>query len=104
LYEIAYNLKIPVYQLLTEMPYDELLKWTSFFRKRPVGWQEDQRTYLLLRAAGVKGSAENIFHSLKVIKQEQENKQVPDQAVPKGKFLEMMLKAKNGDNSGWTIK
>jgi len=86
------------------MPYDELLKWTSFFKQRPVGWQEDQRTFLLLRAAGVKGSAESIFQSLKTIKQGQQDKQIPDRAVPKGKFLDMMLRAKGGDSSGWKIK
>ena len=46
-------------------------------------------------------SAESLFHSLKVIKQQSENTQQPDRAVPKGKFLEMMLKAKEGDTSGW---
>jgi len=90
--------------MLSEMPYDELLKWTIFFKERPVGWQEDQRTFLLLRAAGVKGSAESIFPSLKTIKQGQQDRQTPDRAVPKGKFLDMMLRAKGGDSSGWKIK
>jgi len=92
---------MPVYQMLTEMPYDELLKWTDFFKRQPVGWREDQRTFLMLRGFGVKASAESLFHSLKVIKQQSENNQEPDIAVPKGKFLEMMLKAKEGDSSGW---
>lgn len=83
------------------MPYTELLKWISFFRKRPIGWREDHRTYMLLRAQGVKEKEENLFPSLKLIKVAEEEKQVPDQAVPKGKFLEMMLKAK-GQQSDWT--
>jgi len=83
------------------MPYTELLNWISFFDRRPVGWREDQRTYLMLKTQGVKASAESLFHSLKRIKQVEEDKQVPDQATPKGKFLEMMLNAKNGDSSGW---
>jgi hypothetical protein len=95
---------MPVYKLLLEMPYEELIKWTSFFKSRPIGWQDDQRTFLMLRAAGVKGSPESIFPSLKVIKQESESRQRPDQAVPKGKFLDMMLKAKGGDTSGWKLK
>jgi len=83
------------------MPYTELLKWVEFFQKRPVGWQDDQRTYLMLRAQGVKASAESLFPSIKAIKVAQEKAQTPDQAIPKGRFLEMMIKAKNGDSSNW---
>lgn len=90
---------MPVYKIQNEMPYDELIKWIEFFRRRPVGWRDDQRTYLLLRAQGLKEKAENIFPSLKLMAQGVEEKQIPDKAVPKGKFLEMMLKAKNGDGS-----
>jgi len=83
------------------MPYTEFINWINFFERRPVRWREDQRTYLLLRSQGVKASAESLFSSLKAIKAGSEKKQVPDQAVPKGRFLDMMLKAKNGDSSGW---
>ena len=92
---------MPVYKLLDEMPYEELLKWFEFFHRRPVGWREDHRTYLMLRSQGVKGSAESIFQTLKQIKTNSIKQQKNDQAVPKGKMLELMLKAKNGDNSGW---
>lgn len=83
------------------MPYKELMNWIDFFDKRPVGWREDQRTYLMLRTQGVKASPESIFPTLKRIKQVSEDNQKPDQATPKGKFLEMMLSAKHGDSSGW---
>lgn len=86
------------------MPYTELLKWISFFNSRPIGWREDQRTYLLLKSFGFKGSPESLFASLKQIKQNQVHNQKPDQAVPKGKFLEKMLKAVNGDGSKLNIK
>jgi len=92
---------MPVYKLEEEMPYAELLKWIEFFTKRPVGWQEDQRTYLLLRAQGVKEPGENIFPSLKAIKKQSVASQENDKAPPKGKFLDMMIKAKTGDN--WKI-
>lgn len=84
------------------MPYDEMLKWITFFRKRPIGWREDQRTYMMLRTQGVKEPAESLFPTLKIMAQEREKAQVPDRAVPKGLFLEKMLKAKNGDKSGWS--
>lgn len=83
------------------MPYTELINWVEFFKKRPVGWREDNRTYMLLRSQGIKEKPENLFHSLKLIKQDEINSQIPDKAVPKGLFLEKLMKAKNGDDSGF---
>jgi len=81
------------------MPYTEFVKWIEFFKKRPVGWRDDQRAYLYLRTQGVKESAENVFPSLKLIKQNEVDSQVPDQAIPKGLFLDKLRKAKGGDGS-----
>jgi hypothetical protein len=83
------------------MPYTELLKWMEFFKKRPVGWRDDHRTYMLLKAQGLKEKPENVFASLRLIEQARIEKQENDKAMPKGKFLDMMLKAKGGDSSGW---
>jgi len=89
---------MPVYKLKEEMPYTELLQWLSYLKRRPVGWRDDQRTFLLLQALGYKGKPEDVFITLKLLKEgiPQETK-----ALPKGKFLDMMLKAKEGDGSGW---
>lgn len=81
------------------MPYEEYVKWMSFFRRRPVGWREDRRTAMLLKAQGVKASEEEMFPTLRMIKQAEENSQIPDQAVPKGQLLSMMLNAKNKENT-----
>jgi len=81
------------------MPYTELLNWVRFFHRYPVGWREDQRTFLLLQAQGYKGTADKVFPSLKMMK---ENTPVEEKSLPKGKFLEQMLKATGGDESGWT--
>ena len=89
---------MPVYKIHQEMPQEELVKWVSYFKKRPVGWREDQRTFLMLQAQGYKGKPEDVFVSLKQIK---ENIPTETKALPKGKFLEMMLSARDGDNSGW---
>ena len=43
-YDLAFKLHMPVYRLLKEMPYEELLGWFEYFKVRPVGWQDDQRT------------------------------------------------------------
>jgi hypothetical protein len=90
---------MPVYKIMQEMPQEELIKWANYFRKRPIGWREDQRTYLLLQAQGYKGRPEDLFPSIKQLK---ENIPAETKALPKGKFLDMMLKAKNGDEESWT--
>lgn len=86
------------------MPYEELLNWVEFFKRRPIGWREDFRTYLYLRTQGVKESAESIFPTLKLVDDHTKSQQKPDQAIPKGKFLERMLKAKTGDKVDWLTK
>lgn len=94
---------MPVYELEQEMPHTELLKWLEFFRRRPVGWRDDYRTSLLLNAAGVKEKGHNIFGSLKVIHDRTEAEKAKGNALPSGKFLEMMQKATGGDGSGWDM-
>jgi len=79
------------------MSYTELLKWVEFFRVRPHGWRDDQRAYMLLSAQGVKSKPENLFPSLRMIKEAEEKAIVPDQPVIKGQFLERLKRAKNGD-------
>ena len=90
---------MPVYKMMEEMPYTEMLKWVSYFKRRPIGWREDQRTFLYLQSQGYKGKAEDVFNTLKQLK---ENIPAETKSLPKGKFLDMMLKAKGGDESGWT--
>jgi hypothetical protein len=90
---------MPVYQILDEMPYDELLKWTDYFRKRPANWDSDHRTYMLLRAWGAKGKPEEYFPSLRLIKIAEEGAKTEQagKVAPSGRFLEMMKKARGGD-------
>lgn len=58
---------MPVGRLLDEMTHDELQGWFNYFERRPIGWREDDRTYKLLSAQGVKEKAHNIFPSLNTI-------------------------------------
>jgi hypothetical protein len=93
LFEVAYQLKTPVY-LLSEMPYDELLDWIAYFEKRPVGWQDDDRTFKLLQAQGVKAQPGEIFTSLKKVyastPQIGDNGQVLGDLSNSGLFSKMM--------------
>lgn len=68
MFELAYLLRMPVYQLV-EMPYDEYVKWYLYFERRPVGWREDDRTMKLLQAQGVKAKPESVFASLAKLNQ-----------------------------------
>jgi hypothetical protein len=45
------------------------LKWNEFFRQRPIGWREDDRTHKLLQVQGVKAPGEEIFVSLAQMKE-----------------------------------
>ena len=79
------------------MPYTELLKWIEYFKRRPVGWRDDQRTSLILSSAGVKAKGEDLFPSLRAIKDIADSRSKEDRAVPKGLFLKRMLQATGGD-------
>ena len=72
LYDLAAFLKLPVYKLLSEMPYEEYMNWQIYFCTHPVGWQEDDRAYKLLAAQGVKEKPENLFASFAIMKKHQE--------------------------------
>jgi len=90
---------MPVYVLREKMPYTELLNWIEFFRRRPPGYQEDMRTYMLLSAQGFKGKPEDIFPTIHAVKAHSENKYTEDQAIPKGIMLAKMLTASDGDGA-----
>jgi hypothetical protein len=98
IYEIAYNLRIPLYVLLNEMPYDELRGWNLFFLQRPIGWREDNRTALNMMAfAGDAIKPENIFPSLATMKKQHEDRSTKRVGLAGSKMLQMMLQAKGGE-------
>jgi len=84
---------------MRDMPQEELMKWGDYFRKRPLGWREDQRTFLLLQAQGYKGDPGSVFASLKQLK---DNIPAETKSLPKGKFLDMMISSAKKENSDWT--
>lgn len=58
---------MPVYKLVEEMPYEELLTWTAYFERRPVDWRADERAYRLMQVQGTTEKSYNIFPSLDAI-------------------------------------
>ena len=75
------------------MPFDELKKWLEYFKRRPYGWRDDNRSFMIMRSFGIKEKPETLFPTLAALK---ENK--PQRVDLKGtKLLSMMLKAKGGE-------
>lgn len=64
LFEMAYLLHIPLHVML-DMPYDEFLGWCEYFKKRPPGYKEDYRSFMIMQSFGaIKVKPEEIFPSL----------------------------------------
>lgn len=84
------------------MPYEEFLGWLSYFEQRPNGWQDDDRTYKLLQAQGVKEKAWNIFPSLNAIYNSAKSGELNEDGFSANGFkaslmFHKMLGAKGGD-------
>jgi len=50
------------------MTFQELQGWQNYFKRRPVGWREDNRTAYVLESSGAKINRESLFPSLKMVK------------------------------------
>jgi hypothetical protein len=54
-----------------ELPYEELIGWMEYFRRRPHGWREDNRAAIIAMSfGGGKVRPEDLFDSLRVLKEE----------------------------------
>lgn len=91
---------MPIYKLVNEMPYEELIGWISYFEKRPIGWREDDRTFKLLQAQGVKEKPGAIFTSLQKIYNLSSRNTEPgriDSSFMQSVLFSKILTAKGGD-------
>lgn len=56
---------------IKEMSYEEYAGWSEYFRRRPMGWREDNRSAIIAMAMGGSGlKPEKLFPSLKAIQDE----------------------------------
>ena len=87
---------MPVHKIVDEMPYDEFLGWVSYFQLRPPGWQEDSRFMKILQAIGIKAKPEEVFNSLK---QMRESNRATETGVPaiKQSYLFQLMLGSSGD-------
>lgn len=67
LFELAFLLRKPLYELLYEMSHEELMGWSEYFKLRPFGWRDDYRASQLLAASGAKFEVTKVFPSLAAI-------------------------------------
>jgi hypothetical protein len=93
---------MPVYKLLKEMPYEELIGWFEYFKKRPVEWRDDNRTALLMQAQGVKEKPERIFPSLRAIKDIDDDKKTAQTLKSSGLLAKLQAAAVN-NNIDWKV-
>ena len=101
LYELAHNLGLPLYQLEHEMPYEELVGWAEYFRRRPYGWKDDQRTGLILQVMGSKVKTEEVFPSVATVyKEARESERYRVEQIKKNDFIArfMMPHLEENDN------
>ena len=89
---------------IQELPYDEIQGWFEYINRRPPGWQDDNRAAIqvMAMAGSNKVKPEDLFSSLKTIKDEQakdhaarENKNVATKFFEKfaGKMSEKTITA-----------
>jgi hypothetical protein len=78
------------------MSYEEILGWFNYFKRRPVGWREDNRTAISIQATGAEIVPEQAFSSLASLKKYSES----DKKLKlKGSVMFVnMLSAKGGDS------
>lgn len=97
---MAFKLGITVRQLLFEMDYEEFMGWQSYFSKRPMGWQEDNRAYMLLSAQGVKAKPEALFPSLAAMRAASKPKSQAHSLVHSG-FLNRLMNDARRNGVDW---
>jgi hypothetical protein len=77
------------------MPYDEFLRWTTYFEQRPIEWRDDFRTSQVMRVFGDKRAPDQIFPSLSIIFNKKDTS--PVKSLKNSRIFQKMLSAKNGD-------
>ena len=92
LFELAFLLRMPVYKLVQEMPYEEMLGWFAYFKLRPPGWREDYRASVISQSMGAKMDASKVFPALAALKREA----APDKGLKTSAFFMAMMNATEG--------
>lgn len=89
--------------MLSEMPYEELIHWSIYFKKRPIGLEEDQRTYLLLQAQGVKEKPEKLFNTFKLVKENTDHESAMKNSLISSGLLGRLKSAATSNHIEWEV-
>ena len=101
LYELAFTLRVPMYQLQNDMSYRELGDWAEYFQRRPAGWNDDLRASYIMQSMGAKAKGQEIFPSLATIyKEAEENEAAQVAKLKKNPFLQEFLMPHLENNDG----
>lgn len=84
------------------MSYEEFTGWCKYFKQRPYGWREDNRTAMLLQAQGVKQKPELLFSSLADIKRYSRPSELADSLVKSG-LLDKLKNAAAKNKIDWEL-
>lgn len=79
---------------LYEIPFTDYQGWLSYLEQRPIGWRDDLRFSMIIRALGSKQKPEEMFPSLAPIF----NKESKNQNLRNSAFFLKMLSAKGGEH------
>ena len=98
---------MPMYQLLEEMPSQELLRWSEYLQARPIGWREDHRAAMIMSAQGAKIKPAEIFPTIKQVvdwenrqeKTEEDSNRSLRSSIFGGKLQEALEMQKNKDKN-----
>jgi len=99
IFELALALGKTVAELHESVSYQEFAMWMEYFKRRPLGWRDDDRAFKLMRAQGAKLNPESVFTSLALMKEFETERKKKEAIVPRtGSFLHsMMMAAKGGE-------
>jgi hypothetical protein len=98
--ELCLLLQIPAYELLDKMPYDEFLAWFEYMNIRPPGWKEDRRAFLQMAVHNNTLKQEELFPSLKAIREGIQEETSKLQGLEKSFIFQMMQKSVGGEQLG----
>lgn len=93
IFELAFLLGMPVYKLISEMPYEEMLGWFDYFKRRPYQWRDDHRASMQIMGTGAKIDPKKVFPSLALM----DAGKADDKGLKQSAFFFHMLKAQGGD-------
>lgn len=97
MYDLAYNLRMPLNRLLDELTYDEFQGWMAYFESRPVDWRDDDRAFKYMQTQGVKQKPWEVFPSLAPIYKPNKGDKFDVSGFKSSMLFHKMLGAKSGD-------